>query len=240
MFRLYLSCLGFITTCFLIAEPVLAGPGGRIARTVANSFWARLVIVLLVMIFLPVILWVSYKEKRAEKRTRQDLAFLGQNSPLFDWLTIQQRAKDCFLRVHSAWAEEDLSTVSEWMTSWYWQNQQQVALNKWKKNEQKNVCDVKKIERLRPLLLVHRNDGKPHEGSRIMIAIRANMQDYLTDRHGCVIEGDREYKSVTTVWSFILHDGAWKVADIEESHTALSYANMLSELPPVESTVMET
>ncbi len=160
-------------------------------------------------------------------------------SPLFELLKIQERAKECFFRVHSGWKEENLSGVSAWMTDWYWQNQQLAHLDRWKKEGLVNICDVKKVTNIKPLLFVHRNQGEEHEDSMVVISIEANMKDYLQDRNtGTVVEGSKRYKEVETVWSFTLENGVWKVSDIEEASMSLAYAKMVTDLPKIESTVI--
>jgi hypothetical protein len=228
-----------IVFTLFIAEPALAGPGGKIARAAVETFWGRVILGLLTIIFLPLITYMLIKEKIAERRTRKDLRFMAQYSSMFDWLKIQERAKDCFYRVHSGWDKEDLSGVSNWMTDWYWQNQQLAHLDRWKKEGLVNICDVKKISHFKPLLFVHRNQGQEHEDSMVVISITAKMKDYLQEREsGKVVEGSKGYKDVETIWSFTLENGAWKVSDIEEDSMSLAYAKMVSELPKIESTVI--
>lgn len=222
-----------------IAEPALAGPGGKIASAAFETFWGKVILGVLTIIFLPLIIYMLIKEKIAERRTRKDLRFMAGYSSLFDWLKIQERAKDCFYRVHSGWGKEDLSGVSEWMTDWYWQNQQLAHLDRWKKEGLVNICDVKKISKIKPLLFVHRNQGEEHEDSMIVISITAKMKDYLQDRNTKkVVEGSKSYKEVETIWSFTMENGCWKVSDIEEDSMSLAYARMVSELPKIETTVI--
>lgn len=179
------------------------------------------------------------REKLAERRSRKDLRFMAAHSALFDWLKIQERATDCFYRVHSAWGNEDLADVSGWMTAWYWQNQQCVHLDKWRTEGLENVCDVKKITDIKPLLFVHRNCANEHEDSMVVISITANMQDYLQERSaGKIVEGSKKYKEVETVWSFTLESGVWKVSNIDEDSMSLVYAKMVKELTPIETTVV--
>ena len=125
------------------------------------------------------------------------------------------------------------------MTDWYWQNQQLAHLDRWKKEGLVNVCDVKNITKIKPLLFVHRNQGEAHEDSMVVISIQARMNDYLQDRAtGKVVEGSKRYKEVETVWSFTLENGAWKVSDIEEDTMSTAYAKMVKELPKIETTVL--
>lgn len=237
--RLFSVLLLIIITSLVISEPALAGPGGKIAKAAFESFWGRIILGLLAIIFLPLGIYVIAREKIAERRTRKDLRFMAAYSSIFEWLKIQERAKDCFYRVHSGWQKEDLSNVSDWMTDWYWQNQQMVHLDRWKKEGLVNICNVKKITNIKPILFSHRNQGEEHEDSMVVISIEAKMQDYLKDKTtGKVVEGSKRFKEVETVWSFTLENGVWKVSDIEEDAMSLAYARSVRELPPIESTVI--
>ncbi|MCP5160824.1 MAG: Tim44 domain-containing protein [Hahellaceae bacterium] len=223
----------------LVVEPAFAGPGGKIASAVFESFWGKVVLGLLVIIFAPLIIYTLVKEKIAERRARRDLRFMAAYDAQFDWLAVQERVKDCFFRVHSGWEDENLAGVSDWMTSWYWQNQQSVHLNRWKKEGLINICNVKKIVGLKPLLFVHRNQGQEHENSMLVVSITARMQDYLKERASSrIVEGSKRFKEVETVWSFTFEQGSWKVSDIEDGSRSLDYANMVTELPAIESTVV--
>ncbi|WP_428623008.1 Tim44 domain-containing protein [Sedimenticola sp.] len=233
-----LTVLGAIILA-IFAEPALAGPGGKIASAAFETFWGRVILGVLTIVFLPLIAYVLLREKLSEIRARKDLRFMAAYSANFEWLKIQERAKDCFFRVHSGWDNEDLSSVTNWMTDWYWQNQQMVHLDKWKKEGLKNICDVNKITNIKPILFVHRNQGKEHEDSMIVILIEANMQDYLQNRNtGEIVEGSKKYKEVETVWSFTMENGEWKVSDIEEGSMSLAYAKLIKELPKIETTVI--
>ena len=112
----------------LTVEPALAGPGGKIANAMFESFWGKVLLIILVIVFLPLILLTLAKEKVAERRTLRDLRFMAKRSPSFDWLKVRQRVQDCFSRIHAAWQKEDMKESSNWMTDWYWMNQQMVYL----------------------------------------------------------------------------------------------------------------
>ena len=175
----FLIAVFIISLILLFADRAFAGPGGIIASAAFETFWGRIILGILTIIFFPLITYVVLREKISERRARKDLRFMASYSSQFEWLTIQQRLKDCFFRVRSGWEDEDLSGVKAWMTDWYWQNQQLVYLEKWKKQGVKNICDVKKITHIKPLLFVHRNHGQEHEDSMIVISIEAKMKDYL-------------------------------------------------------------
>ncbi|MCH8207887.1 MAG: hypothetical protein IIA62_02340 [Nitrospinae bacterium] len=86
----------------LTVEPALAGPGGKIATAVFDSFWGKVLLIILVIVFLPLILLTLAKEKVAERKALRDLRFMAKRSPYFDWLKVRTRVQDCFFRVHSA------------------------------------------------------------------------------------------------------------------------------------------
>jgi len=236
IFTLFLMFFSF----FLMVEPALAGPGGKIASTMFDSTWGKVLLVLLFIFFLPLIAVNSIKLKMAEKRAFKDLAFMSHYSEHFDWLRIEQRVKDSFLRVHNGWQDEDLSDVSSLMTESYLRNQQQVYLDKWKQKGLVNICNIKIIKQIKPLMVVHRNHKEGHRESTILVTVKAEMNDYLKHREtGAISEGNEEYKTVTTVWTFSLVDDEWKVADINQSNTIMPYVKMLKNLPSIQSTVTE-
>ena len=228
-----------IFLALFVVEPAMAGPGGKIASAAFETFWGRVVLGILTIIFLPLIIYTLLREKLSERRARKDLRFMAGDSPLFEWLQIQGKVKDSFLRVHSGWEKEDLSGVSNWMTDWYWQNQQLMYLDKWKKEGLVNMCNIKKIINIKPLLFVHRNQGQEHENSVVVISIEARMNDYLQNRYtNKIIEGSKRYKAVETIWTFTLENGMWKVSDIEDGDRSLAYAKMTKDLPVIETTVI--
>jgi len=228
-----------VLSILVLSEPAFAGPGGKIASAAFESFWGRIGLFILTIIFLPIIIYVYMREKRAEQRTRKDLRFMSMHSSDFEWLKIQERLKDCFFRIHSGWDDEDLSSAKEWMTDWYWQNQQLVHLERWKRDGLKNVCDVKKISYIKPLLFVHRNRGREHEDSMVVISVRARMKDYLQNINtGKVVEGSKRYKEVNTIWSLTLNDGQWRVSNIDAGSMSLAYAKVVKDLPDIQSTLI--
>lgn len=226
-----------IVTLF-VAEPALAGPGGKIARALFDSFWGKILLAIITIVFLPFIIYVVAREKLAEQRSMKDLKFMAQHSAVFDWLRVRERILDCFHRVHAAWRKEDAPEAAHWMTDWFWQNQQLVYLDEWARKGLVNHCNVKRVGSVRPLLFVHRNDGAEHEGSTLVVSITAYMQDYLAKRETDeVVEGSKKFKDVETVWTFTLVEGRWRVSNIEEDTLSLAYAKLTADLPSIESTL---
>lgn len=224
----------------LTAEPVLAGPGGKIAKSLFDSLWGKLLLIALIIVFLPLIVLNFFKERWAERRTRRDLRFMSKYNSNFEWLFLKQRITDCFNRIHRAWQQEELEQVSEWMTSWYWQNQQSLVLDEWAQKDLVNICKVKTINNIKPLLFIHRNPDSDHNDSMLVASISARMQDYLMERKSeAIIEGNKKYHEVEKIWTFTLVDGLWKVSNIEEPEMTADYLKMISELPKIEDTLLE-
>jgi hypothetical protein len=235
---------GFLLVTFtlvaviLLTEPALAGPGGKIARSLFDSFWGKLLLVLLTIIFLPLIILNVLKEKRAERRARKDLVFMSQHDAVFEWISIKQRLTDCFYRTHQAWQKEDMQQASEWMTSWYWQNQQSVYVEEWSAKGLVNICKIKALNEIKPLLLVHRNHEKQHQDSILIVSISARLQDYLMEKDSnTIVEGNKKYKNIEQIWSFTLDEGLWKVSNIEEKSSLNDYLKQAAHLPKIANTV---
>lgn len=224
---------------FFWMEPALAGPGGAVAKAAFETLWGRVALALLVVFFLPIIVYVVVSEKLAERRARRDLAFVAAHDERFAWTTLKARATACFHRIHAGWQDGDISTAQDWMTSWYWQNQQSVYLDRWQTLGLVNVCKVKKIRHIRPLMFAHKNSpSDEHEGSQVVVSISATMQDYL--HHvvtGKIVEGSKRWKTVETLWTLTLSDGEWRVSMIEEDSLSFEYAKLRSELPAIEHTM---
>lgn len=231
-------CLIFLIVAFILIQPAYAGPGGQVAKAMAGTIWGKMVLGLLSLVLLPVGIYLFIKQQLAERRAYRDLQYMARYDPNFEWLQAKQRMIDCFYRVHGAWSTENISEVSEVMTDWYWQNQQLVRLDKWQKQGLYNVCDVRKIRSIRPLLFIHRNDDIGHAGSLLVVSITANIKDYLAKRDSnIVVAGDKNYKDQETIWSFKLIDGLWRVSNVEEARYEFEYIFQVKNLPKIESTV---
>jgi len=227
-------CIIFLMVAFIFIQPAYAGPGGHIAKVLANTFWGKMVLGLLALILLPLGIYLYIKQKLAELRVYKDLKFVAQYDPNFEWLQVKERIVDCFYRIHSIWKEEELAETCEYMTDWYWQNRQLVYLDRWHREDLRNICEVRRIRTIRPLLFIHRNDDAAHEGSMLVVTITADMQDYLVQNEtGRVVEGDRKFKDHETVWTFTLVAGQWRVSNIEEAGCEFDYIFQAKDLPGI-------
>ncbi len=216
---------------FLFPDPALAAPGGKIASGLFRSTPGKIFLTLLVLIFLPLILYVQITESIAVRRTLRDLRQLAGTHDAFDWLQLKERVTESFHRVHAAWRKEDMYEASQWMTDWYWQNQQLAYLDQWERDGLVNHCRVKKINNIRPLFVRYRNNQGDLEGSRLVVSITAEMEDYLAERQsGKVVQGKPGYTDVEAVWTLVFEHGRWLVANIEEGSLSLQYAKLVNEL----------
>ena len=215
----------------LFAIEAWAGPGGKIAKALFTTFWGKVLLIVLTIIFLPFILYSRIRQYFKVRRTMAILQQLAARDRHFDWMSLKNRVTDIFTRTHRAWGKEDMSEVSSFSTSWYWQNQQLVHLDRWKEQGLVNKSELRKINSLMPLFVRH--SGLPGaEDSILVVGIDANQEDYLMQRDsGLVVEGKKGFQDVETVWSFRLHQGEWLLDNIEQLEFWLSYVRMPNEVP---------
>lgn len=225
----------FLATLFILllqAQEAFAGPGGRILKELFDTPLGKIVGIVLGIVFLPLILYIKFREAIEVKKTHRDLRKLAAVNPaLFGWFNLKNRVTEVFGQVHSAWRKEDMSKASEWMTHWYWQNQQLMYLDRWEEQGLVNVCNVRKVLEIKPLHLSC-SDATDFEDTRVVVSIEANMEDYLMDREsGRVVEGKKGYKNGETIWTFVLQGGIWKAENIEEDTLSLAYAKLKNIVP---------
>ena len=217
----------------VFALDVWAGPGGKIAKAVFTTFWGKLLLLVLVIIFLPFLLYARIRQYFKVRNTMKALRQLGANNRNFDWLTLKNRLTDIFTRTHAAWTREQMDEVSEFSTSWYWQNQQIVHLDRWKDQGLQNKSQLAKINKMEPLFVRH--SGQPDgEGSLIVVEFNAQVEDYLMQRDtGLIVEGKKGFQNVENIWTFQLQKGAWLLENIEQSEFWSMYIKMPNEVPAV-------
>ena len=215
----------------LFALEAWAGPGGKIAKAVFTTFWGKLLLFLLVIIFLPFILYARLRQYLKVRRTTETLRQLASRDRNFDWMSLRNRVTDIFTRTHRAWGKEDMGEVATFSTSLYWQNQQLVHLDRWKEQGLVNKSELRKINNLTPLFVRH--SGLPQaEDSLLVVGIDANQEDYLMQRDtGLIVEGKKGFQDVETLWTFRLHKGEWLLDNIEQVDFWLSYVRMPNEVP---------
>jgi hypothetical protein len=232
MLRVLVVLTAVLATLIFFADPALAAPGGKIVSAAFRSFWGKMFLGAVTLVLLPAIVWMLLTEWRARKRCMQDLKRLSALHPEFDWTLLKERAIECFHKVHQAWRKEDMEQACQWMTGWYWQNQQMAHLDRWAEEGLVNVCRVRKVGAVHPLHVRYQNfDGTPN-GSRVVVSISADMEDYLMERDSQrVVEGKKGYTDAEFMWTFAFERGQWVVAMIEEGSLSLAYARLGNEVP---------
>jgi len=209
----------------------LAGPGGKIAKELFETPIGKLFAILLFVVFSPFIIVSWYRKHKSTKAIKNKLIQLSNSDfEIFDEINLKNRITDIFTRVHNAWSERDLDDCDDFMTNWYRQNQQTVFLDQWDRKGLMNVCTIQKINSIKPIhIRVTQNHN--FEGSRIIYAIEAIMEDYLISiEDSSVIEGKKGFKEVETVWTLKLVERVWKVDNIEQSEMIPEYTKMESKL----------
>ena len=224
----------FAAVCVLCTpDDAFAASGGKIVSGLFKSTAGKILLAVICVAFAAIVVYILLKEYFAEKRTQKQLKRLAPLSQAFEWPRLKDRITDCYHRVHAAWRQEDMSEAAEWMTSWYWQNQQLAFLNQWERDGLINHCRIKSVGKIRPLYLTFEKDGEgTFNGTRVVVSITANMEDYLAERAtGKIVEGAQGFANTEHVWTFELREGKWVVANIEEGSMSLSYAKLKSQLP---------
>lgn len=226
--------LTIIFILVLCIDPVYAGPGGTVAKALFKTWWGKLLLGTLTIIFLPVIFYVQTVEFLAVRKAKKALAKLGRVNKDFMWLNLEKNVSNVFSRVYVAWGNENMQEVSNYVNPWYWQNQQLVHLDRWKKENLKNICKLQSISKIKPLYL-EISDDENFEGSKIAFSITGNIEDYLINRDtGKVVQGKKGFNDETKIWIMEYAEGNWLLDDIRNDEFSLSYAKLENVVPTLE------
>ncbi|MEP1487650.1 MAG: hypothetical protein ABJK28_04420 [Algibacter sp.] len=226
--------LTIVFILFLFIDPVYAGPGGTVVKAIFKTWWGKVLISALCIILLPLFFYIRTVEFLAVRKAKKQLAKLGLINKDFSWLNIEKNVSNVFSRVYLAWGNENMKEVSEYVNHWYWQNQQLVHLDRWKKENLLNICKLESISSIKPLYLEISDNGK-FEGSKIAFIITANIKDYLINRDSKkVVEGKNTYDDETKIWIMEYTEGKWLLDDIRNDEFSLSFAKMENVVPVLE------
>lgn len=226
----WLLFLTVIVVLFTI-DPVYAGPGGTVAKAFFKTWWGKLILIVITIVLLPLIIYVRLIEYRKARKIKSILSQLSVKHKSFHWLQLHKEFSNIIRRVYIAWSDENLSDVKQYVNHWYWQNQQAVFLDRWKKENLQNISRLKDITKIKPLYLELTEDTNL-EGSRIAIAIDVVAEDYLIDRDTKnVVEGKKGYEDLEYVWFLEYTEGQWLLDDIQEGGISLEIAKMPNVIP---------
>ena len=202
----WLLLLTVVVFLFMV-DPMYAGPGGAVAKVFFKTWWGKIILGVITIVFLPLIIYIRLIEYRKAKKIKSLLAQLSVKHKEFSWLNLDKEFSNVIRRVYNAWSNEDLSEVKNYMNHWYWQNQQSVFLDQWKRENLKNVSGLKDIKKIRPLYL-ELSEEPNLEGSRIAIAIDVVVEDYLKDRTtNKIVQGKEGYDLEEYVWFWNIRKG---------------------------------
>lgn len=212
-------------------DPIYAGPGGYIAKGLFKTWWGKIFIIAVAIIFLPLIIYVRLVEYRKAQKIKKVLNQLALQHKEFSWLQLEKEFSNIIRRVYNAWTNEDMGEVKNYVNNWYWQNQQLVYLDQWKRENLKNVSRLKELKRIRPLYL-ELSSNENFEGTRIAIAIDIDAEDYLKDiETNKIIQGKAGYQDLEYVWFLEYTEGKWLLDDIQEGSLSLQFAKMKDVIP---------
>jgi len=212
-------------------DPMYAGPGGTVVKAIFKTWWGKVLLSILGIIFLPLTIYVYFREYFAVKNCKKQLLELGKRNKDFSWLNLDKNVRNIFNRVYIAWNNQDLKEASSYISHWYWQNQQLVHLDEWKKENLRNVCKVDGIKSVKPLYL-EISEQENLEGSRIAFLITANIMDYLksNDTHK-IVQGSNKYDDEEKIWVMEYTDGQWVLDDIQDGQLSLAFAKTKNIIP---------
>ncbi|WP_400077767.1 hypothetical protein [Winogradskyella sp. R77965] len=217
-------------------DPVYAGPGGSIAKGLFKTWWGKLILFALFIVFFPLIVYTYTVEYFAVNKTKKQLNQIGLKNKDFSWLNLEKNVYNIFTRVYEAWDKENMKEVSSYVNHWYWQNQQQVHLDRWKRENLKNICKLDRIKSIKPVYTEITNEDN-FEGSKIAFVISANIKDYLVNRDTLkIIEGKDVFGDEEHIWIMEYTEGKWLLDDIREGNFSLAFAKMKNVVPEVKLT----
>ncbi|WP_420401631.1 hypothetical protein [Flagellimonas sp.] len=221
----------FILVLLLWVDPLYAGPGGAIAKAFFKTWWGKAILIALTVIFLPLVIYVRLREYIEIRRTKKQLAEIANTNKDFSWLSLDKTVRNIFSRVYIAWNNENMKEASEYVSSWYWQNQQLVVLDEWKRENLRNICKVDKVKKVSPLYL-EISDEQTLEGSRIAFRIDAVIKDYLINRDTFkVVKGKNTFDEEEKIWILEYTDGRWLLDDIQDADLSLAFAKTKNIIP---------
>ena len=220
-----------VVTLFFWVDPIYAGPGGYIAKGLFKTFWGKLILSALVIIFLPLILYIRFVEYRKARKIKKVLNQLAVKNKALSWLQLEKEFSNIIRRVYNAWTNEDMAEVKNYVNHWYWQNQQLVYLEQWKRENLKNVSRLQTLGKMKPVY-IELTPEENWDGSRIAVCVELEVEDYLMERDTKqIVQGKEGYQDVEYVWFFEYSNGQWLLDDIQEGALSLQFAKMKDVIP---------
>lgn len=184
--------------------------------------------------------WVYSKQRHSQskKKAHRDLSYVASNNESFMWPHIKGRGESLYQEFFACWNKRDLSMMSDKMDKWGWQHLQQIQSESLEQEGFFQTTEVMKIISNDPIYFEHKNlDGKQHEGSTIVLCIKAKIKKSFVEKSGDVIKGTQLTDKPTELWTLSFVDGKWILMGIEESKMAKEYRSLQAKQPPIEETM---
>ncbi len=205
-----------------------------------QSIWGKVVIYVALLAATAAFFFIKLQAKFSEARAANDLRFMAKHSSIFEWGHVKARVGDCFYRYHAPWRAGELDETNVWMSESYWRDFKQLFLDRIEKEGLVNVCNIKTIKEIKPLLFIHRNVGGKDERSKLVVCVSAKLRNYLSAlATGELVEGSKEYHDTKTIWSFEVVNGNWVITNIEDMSASSGYLKLVSGLPKIEETLLK-
>lgn len=216
------AALGLIL--FLLpGEAAWAGPGGEIVELAFKTWWGRIIVLVLAVVLLPLILYVFVRQALGVRSTKKDLARLAEQWDYFAWPRIHSRVKAGMETLYGEWSTGKLEASAEFMTAPYHASQQDL-LDRWAEEGKRNVTELRKIGKIRPLG-VHVESEESM--SVVPVLITVDLVDYLEDvSTGKILKGKKKVQDDhEVIWLMVHDDGEWLLHAIEDGADSLAYAS---------------
>ncbi|MGY6650332.1 hypothetical protein [Wenyingzhuangia sp. IMCC45574] len=229
--QIYLTLFLVFFLSLIFIEDSFAGPGGTITKALFKTWWGKLLMLALTILIAPVIIYHYIVQTIKVKKTKKALIALGTKNKDFSWLNMEKNIKNIFTRTYEAWSNGDMAEVQNYVNHWYWKNQQMVVLDKWEKQNLKNICNLDKVKSIKPLY-VEISEEEKLEGSKVAILVSASIEDYLIDKAtGKAVEGGKGYIDEEHIWIFEYDNGKWLLDNIASEDYTFTYIKMENIIP---------
>ncbi|MGH1349623.1 MAG: hypothetical protein ACRBBN_02285 [Methyloligellaceae bacterium] len=230
----------FCVATAVLTEVVSASESFDTLKGFVESIWGKVIIYAALLVATAVFFYIKLQAKFSEARAANDLRFMAKHSAIFEWGHVKARVGDCFYRYHAPWRVGDLDKENVWMADSYWRDFKKLFLDRIEKEGLVNVCNIKTIKEIKPLLFIHRNVGGKDERSKLVVCISAKLRNYLSAlATGNLVEGSKEYHDTKTIWSFEVVNGNWVITNIEDMSVSSEYLKLVSDLPKIEDTLLK-
>lgn len=217
-----LSLIGLVLVAVLPGD-AFAGPGGEIAELLFKTKLGRIVMGLLVIVFLPLIVYIYAREAVGVHRTKKDLRILAERLPWFEWRTIEARVSELATYLYREWNKGKLVESRAFMTSQYAQSQQDI-LDRWSEEGKRNVTKLRKIKKIKPLRVQVENE---EQMTAVHVLLTLDLIDYLEQvRTGKVLKGKKKVIEAHDVVFVMVHAGSsgWLLHSIGDGSLSLALA----------------